>query len=296
MINILLCVDDTDDLTKAISTGKIAKYIQKGIKENNYGKCYDITRHQLFIHKDIKYTSHNSSMCFKAEINDQNYQDVIDLAVNTVVKYKSDVADPGICVVNLDKLEDKQALIDYGFKCKSQVVTKDEAYALADKLGIYLTEHGGTGIGIIGALAGCGLRLSGEDGEFKISIDLEDTEISALQMKNTYKADVIKTIDGKILKDDDIIRFESGKKKIVLKENKKIFFVKPLQDKYLACPKEQVRWIQENAKLIDEFEAKGKQCPNFEMDVEEELLVSGASCINCIYRRWQPNSIECTKE
>jgi hypothetical protein len=38
---------------------------------------------------------------------------------------------------------------------------------LANKTGVHLTENGGTGDGIVGALAGTGLRLDGNDGRFR---------------------------------------------------------------------------------------------------------------------------------
>lgn len=60
-----LCIDDTDNLN-SIGTGTIAEQILKKIIEKGFGPCSLVTRHQLFIHPDIPYTSHNSSMCFMA--------------------------------------------------------------------------------------------------------------------------------------------------------------------------------------------------------------------------------------
>ncbi len=76
-------------------------------------------------------------------------------------------ADPGLCVVVPDRLADPVRLIDYGYLAKREVLDKNSAYTLASELGIHLSEHGGTGQGLIGVMAGAGLRLGGNDGSFK---------------------------------------------------------------------------------------------------------------------------------
>ena len=43
----------------------------------------------------------------------------------------------------------------------------------SEKANIHLSEHGGKGIGVIGALAGVGLRMSGNDGRFRGKIEIE---------------------------------------------------------------------------------------------------------------------------
>ena len=70
-MRIYICVDDTDDLTKSTSTGRIADMIGKAITKK-YGGRVDkgVTRHQLLIHEDIDYTSHNSSMCTQVRTGD----------------------------------------------------------------------------------------------------------------------------------------------------------------------------------------------------------------------------------
>lgn len=54
-----------------------------------------------------------------------------------------------------------------GLRAKREVLTKEHAYALARRLRVHLSEHGGTGGGIIGALAGIGLYLEGNDGRYR---------------------------------------------------------------------------------------------------------------------------------
>ena len=70
-------------------------------------------------------------------------------------------SDPGLCVVATTSVSGPKALIGFGQTAKDSVLTKSDAYGLAQRLGIHLSEHGGTGQGVIGALAGAGLRLIG---------------------------------------------------------------------------------------------------------------------------------------
>ena len=49
MIRYYLCVDDTDDLTKKTSTGKIAEHIKKEAESLGSVIDYGITRHQLLL-------------------------------------------------------------------------------------------------------------------------------------------------------------------------------------------------------------------------------------------------------
>ncbi len=76
-------------------------------------------------------------------------------------------SDPGLCVAQLSDSLDGESLMDFGKAAKNRVLTKPDAYALAAKTGVHLSEHGGTGQGVVGALAGIGLRLSGNDGRYR---------------------------------------------------------------------------------------------------------------------------------
>ena len=65
---------------------------------------------------------------------------------------------------------------EYGVVWNKSGADKDigvvDAYLLAEQFPeLSLSEHGGTGDGVIGALAGVGLRLSGSDGRIKGKID-----------------------------------------------------------------------------------------------------------------------------
>jgi hypothetical protein len=166
-MNILVCLDDTDNL-ESRGTGELASLLAGALEEFGWGKSSFITRHQLLVHPDIPYTSHNSSMCFAARLeNSCPPSRFIDYAGEFLQRESAPGSDPGLCVVLPELLPDPELLIDYGRSAKQRVLDKRSAYDLARELGVHLSEHGGSGQGVVGALAGTGLRLGGNDGRLK---------------------------------------------------------------------------------------------------------------------------------
>ncbi len=172
-MRILVSIDDTDNLD-SMGTGELASLIARNIERNGWGTCSFVTRHQLLVHPDIPYTSHNSSMCFAADIEESALEDVIHHASDFLARESAPGSDPGLCVAVVDRLKDPEQLISFGYKVKESIVATDEAYRLARELGVHLSEHGGTGLGIIGAFAGAALRLSGNDGRMRGNLRIGD--------------------------------------------------------------------------------------------------------------------------
>jgi hypothetical protein len=168
-MRIVLAIDDTDNL-ESRGTGEIASLIAEGVQANGWGSTSFVTRHQLLVHPDIPYTSHNSAMCFLAELEEGCLDQVIEFACEFLENECAEGSDPGLCVAVLDQLAAADELIAFGKRAKLEVITMAEAYELASRLGVHLSQHGGTGQGVIGALAGAGLRLWGSDGRMKGSL------------------------------------------------------------------------------------------------------------------------------
>ncbi len=187
----LICIDDTDDIgTKG--TGEIAEEIMhlivaksalSSVNKQGGNRATWVTRHQLFVHPDIPYTSHNSAMCFELE-SDLTLDQIKQLCIVHLVAESAVVADPGLAIVDKHSLsaDDCQKLICFGVDAKQRVKSKHDAYQLAKTVNVDLSEHGGSGQGVIGALAGIGLRLSGNDGRLKgqVSVGLSAAVPSVL--------------------------------------------------------------------------------------------------------------------
>ena len=65
----LIGIDDTDNL-ESRGTGFRARQLGGRLAEAGLGKVRGITRHQLFVHPSIPYTSHNSSACLDVDLDD----------------------------------------------------------------------------------------------------------------------------------------------------------------------------------------------------------------------------------
>lgn len=295
-MKLYICIDDTDNLDSK-GTGTIADELCR-IIEKDFGGTYTfVSRHQLLIHESIRYTSHNSSMCFTCEINDSDYEAVKTACLNHVKEESAEGSDPGVAIANPDTM-DKDALITYGKECKRKVMTKEIAYDTAKKSNVFLTELGGTGIGIIGALAGIGLRAWGNDGTLKGKLNQlsEDdyTKVSEI-MKSKYVCHVFDE-NGNQLPDDDLV-FVKGKSKPALVNGELTLLTKAEKDKDgHIIPGKHVMLGKESIKNYGAQMIFREGCAEFSYDVPEEQIDSSRSCFNCRYRRWMENNlIMCAK-
>ncbi|HBW35585.1 hypothetical protein [Desulfosporosinus sp. BICA1-9] len=246
-MQVLVCIDDTDNL-ESRGTGELASILAQVIEEQGWGKSFGVTRHQLLVHEDIPYTSHNSSMCFVAELKEDYLNRLIQFASDFLVHESAEGSDPGLCVLIPEKLSQREKLIMFGRKAKEVVLTKQDAYDLAKHMGIHLSEHGGTGQGVIGALAGVALRLSGTDGRFKgkLKIKSDAKIISVGEILSQTNVDAVKSLDGMVLKEDDLVELGDTLKAILM-EGKCVLPVTAIETsesegvRWQTCTKQQVR-------------------------------------------------------
>jgi tRNA(Ile2) C34 agmatinyltransferase TiaS len=226
-MEMIICIDDTDNLDSP-GTGHLAEILRKNIEELTGGTTTRITRHQLFVSPEIPYTSHNSAMCFIADVAPEFYDRVIAMTQNFLETNSAPGSDPGFCAAVRERISEPERLMAFGRSALNTVLTKKEAYALADDLKIHLSEHGGTGGGVIGALAGTGLRLDGNNGRFKgwLEITDEDRQSTASALMSKYDIDRVQTAEGRgVSGDEKIILFE--KVKTVLLGGQSVLVVKP---------------------------------------------------------------------
>ena len=304
-MKIYVCIDDTDNID-SIGTGTVADYIKTKIESELDLSCTPTTRHQLLIHEDIPYTSHNSSMCFIVNLRElevetesavdkstlwaEQLEQIKKIAMNTVLEYKAEGSDPGLCVVLNPNDEVSSKLIQFGMETKISIKTKSEAYGLASSLGVHLSEHGGTGGGIIGAMAGVGLRLSGNDGEVKASLKSFDKgSYSVESLMALPEVEIIRHIDSMAIISSGDITF-TNKSKTILRKGQFTLFVTGLEGAYRALEKKQIRKMEIKQNRTD---AEKEHCKHFMRDVEEECIDDKKVCANCSCRRWTNTSFKC---
>ncbi|HEX3012214.1 MAG TPA: hypothetical protein VHQ70_09325 [Syntrophomonadaceae bacterium] len=234
-MKLYIAIDDTDSLEVG-ATGQSANEMRRIIKDKGWGSTEPVTRHQLLIHPDVPYTSHNSSMCFIAEIEEDKLDQFIDYAADFLKETSAPGSDPGLCVAVSENIKNLDKLMSFGVRAKKQVLSKEEAYQTARECNVHLSEHGGTGQGVIGALAGLSLRLTGNDGRFQGRTNLKATgEIMKVEeIIAGTEIEEIQSVDGQVLALDE--KLVVGEKiKTVLLDNKRKLLVYWENNQWHTC-------------------------------------------------------------
>lgn len=222
----LVCIDDTD-MPGTKGTGWLVQELCEQMETLGWGTCSAISRHQLFVHEDIPYTSHNSSMCFELSLENNPMESVIKFMADYLETRSQKGSDPGLCVAKLDKALARKELIAFGKMAKQAVTSKAAAYDLARQSGIHLSEHGGTGDGVVGAVAGIGLRLSGNDGRYRgwYHLGQPGSIVRVDTLCDFPFIDQLVTRSGAVLSTDMSVSIGSEKTKTVRQDNKQVVVV-----------------------------------------------------------------------
>lgn len=157
-----LAFDDTDVKGSKRGTGRFAREFAP-LLPHEY-RLHGIVRQQYPQSESIPFTSNNSSATLILDHPETGMeQDMIDRAVEYIGRNFVEGSDPGLCVC-AESNPALEKLAAFGITCCGRVVTKGQAYAAAAEA--HLSEHGGTGDGVIGAAAGVGLTWRGWSGRF----------------------------------------------------------------------------------------------------------------------------------
>jgi hypothetical protein len=151
-------IDDTD-IIGTPGTNQLARLILKRI--GSAARDAVICRHQLFFDPRVPYTSKNGSASIQLPHATAADLDSLGAIIREVMReWFVAGSDPGLCLA-MGASEEMHA---FSLRCKCEVITREEARAVAARAGCYLEGLGGTEQGIIGALAAIGLIVSGNDG------------------------------------------------------------------------------------------------------------------------------------
>jgi tRNA(Ile2) C34 agmatinyltransferase TiaS len=153
-------LDDTDTLDSR-GTGYLARQIAAALVADY--PVLGVTRHQLLLDPRVPCTKNNSSAAILLNA-DGNLDPIalLDRVRALVLDGHQPGSDPGLCVAHTVPA----AITEFGHRTQRQLVTQDEAQALAAAHDLPLLGLGGDESGIIGALAAVGLAASGEDGRY----------------------------------------------------------------------------------------------------------------------------------
>jgi len=211
----LIAIDDTDN-DESRGTGFRARQLGERLAAAGLGQVRGITRHQLYVHPSIPFTSHNSSACLDVELNGADLEAASAFCRDFLAAESADGSDAGFCVVRFDHVD--EVMVDFGCAAKRSVLTREQAHELAAARGIHLEGVTGERIGVIGALAAVGLRRGGNDGRFiwlEGVRELTGTE-TAGRLLATTGIDSVESVDGNPLPADAAVTVDPWPRPVLL--------------------------------------------------------------------------------
>lgn len=202
---VLIGIDDTDN-KESRGTGYNARQLGHLLEREKLGEVYTISRHQLFVHPDIPFTSQNSSACLY--IQNGNIDQLISVCQQFMKQNCVPGSDGGLAIASLNDITEQ--VIQWGKMAKNHVLKQAEAWKLAEENTIFLEGFTGNNDGVIGALAAIGLRKWGNDGRCIWLKGKEIREISGVYSQKSLQAicpiDQIITEEGLPAEADELIQ------------------------------------------------------------------------------------------
>ena len=78
-------------------------------------------------------------MCFNAEIDESRLTEITESLSAYLESESAEGSDPGLCIADVKQLAEskllRRKLIEFGYRAKTEVLTKTEAYELAAEAG-----------------------------------------------------------------------------------------------------------------------------------------------------------------
>ncbi|MEJ2272972.1 MAG: hypothetical protein P8Y01_00100 [Woeseiaceae bacterium] len=240
----LIGVDDTDNL-ESRGTGFRARCLGADLADAGLARVGGISRHQLLLHPDIPYTSHNSSACLDAEVAEDQFDDLVDFCREFLLRESADGSDAGLCIASFDDLNgDVQT---FGRDAKEVVLDQQQAESVARRAGVHLEGLTGDHGGIIGALAATGLRRSGEDGRFIWLQGVRELEgvVRASELLRETGIDAIEQRQGEPISPDSRICIDPWPRAVLIDDRAVLLVEKPEKEDvtfdWQLLPREDIR-------------------------------------------------------
>lgn len=166
------------------------------LADDGLAKIRGISRHQLFVHPDIPYTSHNSALCLDMAWKGGALSELADITRAYLAETSAPGSDAGFCICPFSDVPDE--VVTFGKRAKEVVLRQKEARELANRNSIILEGVTGDEGGVIGAIASVGLRKGAHDGRFVWVPGVRDlTGITTTDfLLNQTGIDSLQTMDG----------------------------------------------------------------------------------------------------
>jgi len=196
---IYIGMDDTD-MPDTRGTGHLARAIA-----GELGTCCDVrgvSRHQLLRDPRVPMTKNNSANVIHIVATDLPVAELAARVEDAVRREAIPGSDPGTCVLT----QPSPDALAFGLQAKTQLVTMAEARKAAAACGAIARSLGGTGGGIIGAVAGTGLAAGGDDGRFVLVGSIRElADPATVEDVIAAGVDRVQTTDGRIVRRGTLI-------------------------------------------------------------------------------------------
>ena len=221
-------IDDTDTL-QSRGTGRLARNVASELATKI--KVFGVTRHQLFVHPNIPFTSHNSCAVIHLEGPLEAIGQAFLITKKMMVEDFVEGSDPGLAIAADSHIT--PATVAFGLDAKTTIVTQERAKEVAKNSCIQFEGLGGTNGGIIGAIAGVGLASLKNDGRFLLKG--KNRELSGIRSVSEVVAagiDEVLTLKGDRVDEGQIQIPKNATPSFV--QGKAVLFVEKREDVFLA--------------------------------------------------------------
>ena len=218
---IIVGIDDTDTIDSP-GTNQLAKAIVQKVATE--WRCVRIVRHQLLDDPRVHYTSQNGSASISFEPrNGASMESLLQTCRDVMLEWYVPGSDPGLCIVAAVP----PAITDFGKRCKSQLVSRQDARDMAAQHGIHLEGLGGTEGGMIGALAAVGLAATVDDGRI-VQLGEWPDDLSGWQSSEVIRARDIDVVEVDTERPIENVMVDVGKHlRPNLRKGRNVVFVRP---------------------------------------------------------------------
>ena len=202
---IFIGIDDTDMLGSP-GTGRLARDLAEELAKSG-AAVWAVTRHQLLVDSRIPFTSHNSSASIHiVDAGPAGLDGAWERAARFVSERAAPGSDPALCLGDAENGLRLPLLEVFGRRAQTEVLDRRTAETIGARSGVRLASLGGSGDGVIGALAAVGLAANGNDGRFLQLGDIRSIGNTAT-VKELLKAgiDAVWDLRGKNLADSRMI-------------------------------------------------------------------------------------------
>ena len=110
-------IDDTDTL-ESRGTGRLARTIAAQLALNH--EIFGVTRHQLFVHPDIPFTSHNSCAVIHVQAPQSAMDDIFASTKKLMLEDFIEGSDPGLSISSAEQVT--PAAVAFGQDAKTIIV------------------------------------------------------------------------------------------------------------------------------------------------------------------------------